>query len=76
MLEWARIEIDAHSFISGHIIDNAASGRVLRKLGFEPVGEKMMYAKARDERVLAKRYALNAPAEAALAPGDHGDGYD
>ena len=76
VLNWARTEIPAEGFISGHIKDNASSGRVLRKLGFEPVGEKMMYVRARDERVLAVRYTLNAPAEASLAPDDHGEGHD
>ena len=71
VLEWAREEIPADGFISGHIKDNAASGRVLRKLGFKAVGEKVMFAKARNEHVLAVRYALNAPAAAALAPESH-----
>ena len=71
VLEWARIELDAERFISGHIRDNAASGRVLRKLGFKPVGEKLMFAAARNARVPTVRYALNAPAEAALAPDAH-----
>ena len=76
VLAWAREEFPANGFISGHIKDNAASGRVLRKLGFDVVGEKLMYAKARDMRVPAVRYVLNAPAEAALAPDGHGDGHD
>ena len=71
ILDWARAHLAADGFISGHIIENAASGRVLHKLGFERVGEKKMYVQARDERVLAVRYALNAPADAALAPDAH-----
>ena len=76
VLEWARIEIGVSGFISGHIRDNAASGRVLRKLGFNPVGEKMMFAKARGERVPAIRYTLNAPAEAALLSDLSGGSHD
>ena len=71
VLDWGREHLAAKGFLSGHIIENAASGRVLQKLGFERVGEKMMYVTARDERVRAIRYALDAPAEAALAPDAH-----
>lgn len=76
VLDWAREEMLADAFIAGHIRDNASSGRVLRKLGFQEVGEKMMYAAARGERVPALRFALNASAEAALAPDSHGDCHD
>jgi len=75
VLDWARGKgIDG--FVSGHIADNPASGTVLKKLGFEPVGETVMYARGRDARVPAIRYVLNAPADAALAPDDHGGGDD
>lgn len=67
VLQWARDELSATGFLSGHIADNASSGHVLRKLGFECVGEKMMYVRSRDCQVLAKRFVLNAPPEASLA---------
>lgn len=71
LLDWAEREIPTDSFISGHIYDNASSGRVLKKLGFEVVGENRMYVLARDSEVRAVRYALNAPAEAALCVYGH-----
>ena len=71
VLDWARTHIPADQFISGHIVDNASSGRVLRKLGFEAVGEITMYVTARDTDIRAVRFVHNAPAEAALAPDRH-----
>ena len=71
VLDWARREIPADAFISGHVFDNASSGRVLKKLGFKKVGENRMYVLARDTEVRAVRYALNAPAEAALHARGH-----
>jgi len=77
VLDWARREIPAKGFVSGHIAENVSSGRVLKKIGFHAVGEKMMYAKARGERVRAVRYCLDAPPEAALTNDHHhGDSHD
>jgi RimJ/RimL family protein N-acetyltransferase len=60
--------------LSGHFVDNPASGRVLRKLGFRETGEvRPTFCRARGgELVLARRYALEfAGAEAeASAQGD------
>ncbi|MBR5661842.1 MAG: GNAT family N-acetyltransferase [Bacteroidales bacterium] len=39
MLEHIRLETDIKSLISGHFIDNPASGRVMEKCGFVPTGE-------------------------------------
>lgn len=69
LLDWAREEHDQHVFIAGHIDDNLASGRVLKRLGFEPVGTKKMYVAALNEKVTALRFALNATAEEALGSG-------
>lgn len=69
LLDWARVEHDQHAFVAGHISDNLASGRVLRKLGFEPVGEKQMYVRAVDGLVTALRFTLNAEPEDALGDG-------
>ena len=60
--------------LAGHYLDNPASGRVLRKLGFRETGEvRPTFCRARGgELVLARRYALDfaeADAEAA-AQGD------
>lgn len=60
--------------LAGHYLDNPASGRVLRKLGFRETGEvRPTFCRARGgELVLARRYALElAEAEAeASAQGD------
>lgn len=46
--------------LAGHYVDNPASGRVLRKLGFRETGEvRPTFCRARGgELVLARRYAL------------------
>jgi RimJ/RimL family protein N-acetyltransferase len=60
--------------LAGHYVDNPASGRVLRKLGFRETGEvRPMFCQARGgDLVLARRYALDfAEAETeASAQGD------
>jgi len=66
VLDWAKTEHGITRFVSGHIFDNPASGRVLTKLGFKLAGEIEMYVKARDCTVLSPRYILNAPVEVAL----------
>lgn len=71
LLEWGRRECGIESFVAGHFSDNPASGRVLKKLGFQAVGEKLMLGEARGTRALATRYVLNAPAEAALRTEPH-----
>ena len=58
--------------LAGHYVDNPASGRVLRKLGFQETGEiSPTLCRARGgELVLARRYALElagADAEAEVA---------
>jgi RimJ/RimL family protein N-acetyltransferase len=53
--------------VAGHYLDNPASGRVLRKLGFREAGEvRPTFCRARGgDLVLARRYALDfAEAEA------------
>ena len=39
MLDYIRKTTDYKSLISGHFIDNPASGRVMEKCGFKPTGE-------------------------------------
>jgi RimJ/RimL family protein N-acetyltransferase len=58
---------------AGHYLDNPASGRVLRKLGFRETGEvRPTFSRARGgELVLSRRYALAfAEAEADAAASD------
>jgi RimJ/RimL family protein N-acetyltransferase len=47
-------------FTSSHFIDNRASARVLRKLGFEPVGRGTIVSAARGHDVEAVTYWLDA----------------
>ena len=49
---------------SGHAFDNAASGLVLRKLGFEPTGETRVWSRPRGEEIIQLTYALGRPAAA------------
>ena len=39
MLDYIRRTTDIRSLISGHFVDNPASGRVMEKCGFQPTGE-------------------------------------
>lgn len=45
------------TLLAGHAVDNPASGRVLRKLGFRPTGEvRRQFSKGRGEETLVTRY--------------------
>jgi RimJ/RimL family protein N-acetyltransferase len=58
--------------LAGHYVDNPASGRVLRKLGFRETGEiRPTFCRARGgDLVLARRYALDFAEAEAAAEGD------
>ncbi|MEO0881397.1 MAG: GNAT family N-acetyltransferase [Pseudomonadota bacterium] len=71
VLDWARTELNIDQFVSGHINDNPASGRVLMKLGFSPAGPVTHYVRARDCDVEATRYVLGAPADIAIESAAH-----
>ncbi|WP_117191283.1 GNAT family N-acetyltransferase [Rhizobium terrae] len=45
---------------SGHAADNAASGRILTKLGFTPVDTVEVFSKSRGGMIRQHRYALTA----------------
>ena len=76
--------VDGHgAFSSAHFIDNPASGRVLMKLGFEPVGRSIMWCSARGAEVEAvglwltrerAEIALGSLAEPANRPTRAGGG--
>ena len=54
---------------AGHFVDNPASGKVLRKLGFVPTGRPgQRFSAARGERVDSVEYALDLEAEMDPAP--------
>lgn len=45
----------------GHYLDNPASARVIRKLGFSPTGQGECWCEARRSKVAAMRYRLDRP---------------
>jgi len=71
LMHWAEQTLGAQAFMAGHYVDNPASGRVLEKLGFEAVGIRDLFGKARGVKAPAKRYVRGAPPEAALEFGAH-----
>lgn len=59
-LALARDSLRLCRIVSGHFLDNPASGRVLEKLGFAPAGEiGVRNSRARGEDVAFKGYALD-----------------
>lgn len=71
VMHWAETEMGFTRFAAGHFVDNPASGKVLTKLGFEPVGEKEMYGRARDAMTPATRYTKGTEPELALSLAAH-----
>jgi len=66
LLAWGEAKFGVTKFVAGHFQDNPASGRVLEKLGFQRIGEKMLYSQARGGKDLAWRYARGADVAAAM----------
>lgn len=66
VIDWARASLSTTGLIAGHFKDNSASGRVLAKLGFGPVGEVDMPSRARAGLAPSRQYVLDAPAHLAL----------
>lgn len=59
----ARHALGLRRIDSSHFVDNPASGRVLRKLGFRPTGtSRMMRCPARDAMVESTGYSLDLAA--------------
>lgn len=71
ILDWAEQTHAIRAFVAGHYVDNPASGRVLTKLGFSPVGTRDMTGTARGFASPARRYTRGAPAELALGSDHH-----
>jgi RimJ/RimL family protein N-acetyltransferase len=60
----ARHSLKQQRLVSGHFIDNPASGNVLKKLGFRPTGEIVAReSRARGTPVACKLYALEFEAD-------------
>ena len=45
--------------VAGHFVDNPASGRVLAKAGFSPVGKSLRRSQVRGEEALSINYAIS-----------------
>jgi len=65
MIANARHSLRFKRLASGHFLDNPASGRVLAKLGFRPIGTERRYSAGRGAEVPCKLFELDlADAEA------------
>ena len=66
LLHWAENERKIERCSSGHFTDNPASGAILRKLGFQPVGEASLFGLARGTDSPCIRYTKGTDPELAL----------
>jgi RimJ/RimL family protein N-acetyltransferase len=64
----ARDSLRLKRLVSGHFIDNPASGRVLRKLGFRPAGSELRYSAGRGAEAPCRLFALDLAETAAAEP--------
>ncbi|NQY96278.1 MAG: GNAT family N-acetyltransferase [Henriciella sp.] len=71
VMDWAETDMGLQQFVSGHFTDNAASGRVLTKLGFEPCGEVELFGRARGRKSPAVRYTKGTDPVLALRIAAH-----
>ncbi len=71
VMSWAEQTMRINKFVSGHFVDNPASGRVLMKLGFKAVGEVELFGKARGKKSPAIRYTKGADPGLALRLAAH-----
>jgi RimJ/RimL family protein N-acetyltransferase len=58
VLRFAVEKLGLERLHSGHADDNEASGKVLMKLGFRPVGEVTKYSRARGHDIVHRAYRL------------------
>lgn len=66
MVANARHSLRLKRLVSGHFVDNPASGRVLAKLGFRPAGKELRYSAGRNAEAPCRLFALDlAEAETA-----------
>lgn len=61
VIAFAFEELGLSRITAGHAADNLASGKVLTKLGFCPVGEGERYSKPRDEMIAYRFLSLDRP---------------
>lgn len=65
LIGWARDTLGARVFLAGHFVDNPASGKVLRKLGFSHTHSAELYGLARQRVDPCERYVWPEGAVAA-----------
>ena len=58
LIDFVFYEIGLSSLGSGHAFDNPASGRVLTRLGFMPVGARELFSQSRRETITQCCYEL------------------
>lgn len=58
IVNFASAEVGLSRLLSGHAVDNPASGKVLRKLGFQPYDIVPQASLSRGEDILHQRYTL------------------
>ena len=63
----ARDTLRLKRLVSGHFLDNPASGRVLAKLGFQPVRTERRYSAGRDAEVPCRLFEQDLVAETTTA---------
>jgi [ribosomal protein S5]-alanine N-acetyltransferase len=72
LMGWARDTLGAKVFTAGHFVDNPASGKVLRKLGFSHAGSAELFGLARQQTAPCERYVWPEGAVAANLANHHG----
>jgi RimJ/RimL family protein N-acetyltransferase len=70
MVAIARHTLGLKRLVSGHFVDNPASGRVLRKLGFRPVGVAQRFCAGRGEEVPCQLLELDLAGDEEEIPAD------
>jgi RimJ/RimL family protein N-acetyltransferase len=61
VIDFAFGPADLRTVIAGHAADNHASGAILRRLGFQPTGQREVASRSRGETILQLRYRLDRP---------------
>ena len=73
VIDIARFGLRIPRLVSGHFVDNPASGRVLRKLGFTPTGQVVnRMSLSRGQEVPCALYAADFDVEGETTGGDMG----
>lgn len=71
VLALARDSLRIRRLVSGHFLDNPASGRVLQKLGFVPGSVGARHSRARDSDVPLQHYSLDFSAKCGSQAPDY-----